>query len=65
MFGYRNSTFNKILDFGRIQLLYSIMPRIMMEPHHHIFCHNAGVMTLYVFLLVVERTWCSYCIGYS
>ncbi|KAJ8661233.1 hypothetical protein O0I10_002982 [Lichtheimia ornata] len=42
-----NSTFNKILDFGRIQLLYSIMPRIMMEPHHHIFCHNAGVMTLF------------------
>ncbi|KAI9316355.1 hypothetical protein BX666DRAFT_1858973 [Dichotomocladium elegans] len=40
-------TFNKILDFGRIQLLYTIIPRVMMEPGHNIFCHNAGVLTLF------------------
>ncbi|KAI8331290.1 hypothetical protein BD560DRAFT_415852 [Blakeslea trispora] len=42
-----NSTYNKILDFNRIHLLYAIFPKIMMEPQHHIFGHNAGVVTLF------------------
>jgi hypothetical protein len=42
-----NSTYNKKLDFSRIHLLYVIVPKIMMEPDHHIFAHNAGVFTLF------------------
>ncbi|KAF7722626.1 hypothetical protein EC973_002898 [Apophysomyces ossiformis] len=42
-----NSTYNKNLDFSRIYLLYTILPRVMMEPDHHIFAHNAGVLTLF------------------
>ncbi|KAI9340112.1 hypothetical protein BD770DRAFT_399783 [Pilaira anomala] len=42
-----NSTYNKKLDFSRIHLLYVIVPKIMMEPNHHIFAHNAGVFTLF------------------
>ncbi|CEP08454.1 hypothetical protein [Parasitella parasitica] len=42
-----NSTYNKILDFSRIHILYSAFARVMMEPHHHIFGHNGGVVTLF------------------
>lgn len=42
-----NSTYNKKLDFSRIHLLYVVVPKIMMEPNHHIFAHNAGVFTLF------------------
>ncbi|CDS02799.1 hypothetical protein LRAMOSA00203 [Lichtheimia ramosa] len=42
-----NGMYNKVLDFGRIHLLYAIFPRVMMEPGHQIFCHNAGVVTLF------------------
>lgn len=44
---YLKSTYNKKLDFSRIHLLYVVLPRIMMEPNHHIFAHNAGVFTLF------------------
>lgn len=39
--------YNKILDFSRIHLLYTIFPRVMMEPDHHIFGHSGGVVTLF------------------
>ncbi|CEG81266.1 hypothetical protein RMATCC62417_15489 [Rhizopus microsporus] len=42
-----NSTYNKLLDFSRIHILYTVMPKVMMEPNHHIFAHNAGVLTLF------------------
>ncbi|RCH91829.1 hypothetical protein CU098_009884 [Rhizopus stolonifer] len=42
-----NSTYNKILDFNRIHVLYAIFPKMMMEPDHHVFGHNAGVVTLF------------------
>ncbi|KAI8637925.1 hypothetical protein BD408DRAFT_394908 [Parasitella parasitica] len=42
-----NSTYNKNLDFCRIHLLYVVLPKIMMEPDHNIFAHNAGVFTLF------------------
>lgn len=41
------SMYNKVLDFTRIQLLYVLFPRVMMEPKHYILCHNAGVLTLF------------------
>ncbi|KAI8376160.1 uncharacterized protein BYT42DRAFT_573636 [Radiomyces spectabilis] len=42
-----NSTYNKMLDFSRIHLLYAVFPKMMMEPNHNIFGHNAGVLTLF------------------
>ncbi|KAG2235645.1 hypothetical protein BDF21DRAFT_436398 [Thamnidium elegans] len=42
-----NGMYNKILDFSRIHLLYTIFPRVMMEPDHHIFGHSGGVVTLF------------------
>ncbi|KAI8370169.1 hypothetical protein EDC96DRAFT_440132 [Choanephora cucurbitarum] len=42
-----NSTYNKILDFNRIHVLYAIFPKMMMEPQHRLFGHNAGVITLF------------------
>ncbi|KAI8138042.1 hypothetical protein BJV82DRAFT_632389 [Fennellomyces sp. T-0311] len=42
-----NSMYNKNLDFARIHTLYTLFPRIMMEPDHHIFCHNGGVYTMF------------------
>lgn len=39
--------YNKILDFSRIHLLYTLFPRVMMEPDQHIFGHSAGVVTLF------------------
>ncbi|KAI9271605.1 HotDog domain-containing protein [Phascolomyces articulosus] len=42
-----NIMYNKNLDFGRIHILYTVLPRVMMEPHHHLFCHNAGVMCVF------------------
>ncbi|KAG2221636.1 hypothetical protein INT45_001161 [Circinella minor] len=42
-----NGMYNKNLDFGRIHILYTILPRVMMEPNHHLFCHNAGVMCVF------------------
>ncbi|KAG1046463.1 hypothetical protein G6F43_011053 [Rhizopus delemar] len=42
-----NSMYNKALDFSRIEIFYTIVPKIMMEPDHHIFAHNAGVVTLF------------------
>lgn len=41
------SMYNKILDFSRIHILYTIFPRVMMEPDHHIFGHSGGVVTLF------------------
>ncbi|KAI9014500.1 hypothetical protein CLU79DRAFT_767006 [Phycomyces nitens] len=39
--------YNKVLDFSRIHLLYAVFPRVMMDPTHHVFAHNAGVVTLF------------------
>lgn len=39
--------YNKILDFSRINILYQIFPRVMLEPDHRIFGHNGGVITLF------------------
>ncbi|CAO3613107.1 unnamed protein product [Cunninghamella echinulata] len=36
-----------MLDFSRIQVLYRIFARIMMEPNHDIYGHNGGVLTLF------------------
>ncbi|KAI8062543.1 hypothetical protein BC940DRAFT_308517 [Gongronella butleri] len=42
-----NSSYNKMLDFSRIEVLYSIFSRAMLEPDQDVFCHNAGVVTLF------------------
>ncbi|KAI8968244.1 hypothetical protein BDF20DRAFT_916795 [Mycotypha africana] len=42
-----NSMYNKVLDFSRIHILYTIFPKVMMEPDHHLFGHNGGVVTLF------------------
>ncbi|ORX56972.1 hypothetical protein DM01DRAFT_1320104 [Hesseltinella vesiculosa] len=42
-----NSSYNKVLDFSRIQTLYTVFCKAMMEPEHNVFCHNAGVVTLF------------------
>ncbi|KAI8092694.1 uncharacterized protein BX664DRAFT_327916 [Halteromyces radiatus] len=42
-----NSSYNKMLDFSRIQVLYTIFSRVMMEPNHGVYAHNAGVVTLF------------------
>ncbi|KAG1469586.1 hypothetical protein G6F56_003176 [Rhizopus delemar] len=42
-----NGMYNKILDFNRIELIYSVLPKAILEPDHHIFAHNAGVVTLF------------------
>ncbi|CAO3636086.1 unnamed protein product [Cunninghamella blakesleeana] len=36
-----------MLDFSRIQVLYSIFTRVMMESNHNIYGHNGGVLTLF------------------
>ncbi|CAO3591901.1 unnamed protein product [Absidia cylindrospora] len=42
-----NSSYNKMLDFSRIQVLYTIFSRVMMEPNHGVYAHNGGVTTLF------------------
>jgi hypothetical protein len=42
-----HSSYNKMLDFSRIQVLYTIFARVMMEPNHGIYAHNGGVVTLF------------------
>ncbi|KAI8337648.1 hypothetical protein BC941DRAFT_425838 [Chlamydoabsidia padenii] len=42
-----NSSYNKMLDFSRIQVLYTIFARVMMEPNHGVYAHNGGVITLF------------------
>ncbi|KAG0173971.1 hypothetical protein DFQ30_006450 [Apophysomyces sp. BC1015] len=39
--------YNQHMNNSRIYLLYTILPRVMMEPDYHIFAHNAGVLTLF------------------
>ncbi|KAI8972282.1 hypothetical protein BDB01DRAFT_730423 [Pilobolus umbonatus] len=42
-----NSMYNKALDFSRFHFLFSICPRVLVEPQD-VFAHNGGVITLFI-----------------
>ncbi|KAI9279870.1 HotDog domain-containing protein [Sporodiniella umbellata] len=42
-----NGMYNKMLDFSRIELLYSIFPKVCIVQDLHIFGHTGGVVTLF------------------
>ncbi|RUS22401.1 hypothetical protein BC937DRAFT_89449 [Endogone sp. FLAS-F59071] len=42
-----NSSYNKVLDFSRIRLLYLLLPQVMLDQDASIYCNNAGVLTLF------------------
>ncbi|KAI9322265.1 hypothetical protein BX666DRAFT_2022765 [Dichotomocladium elegans] len=46
-FHMNNGMYNKVLDFSRVHLLFTLFPRVMIESTHGIVCHNAGVVTLF------------------